>query len=490
MRLQYARLKVEHGWVRRLISLSPRLVLIIPFQQRQNLNEVENLYFHHSHRGMKIHHPQPSLVTVPSDDNSASLSSSNQLHVAYKTSMPRSATLDAVLDSSGQMTGMGTEGFPARTPTPPGLLPPTGVGSHDPSVTASSTAPEVPASHLRERSHTPNQSSNLIASFISLSETISPAGSPSQGSISTAVANPTPQRSHLSTPSSTGKVSFSRTISPPTPGSVNQVKVPLSMHMNVSSLAKHDRFSSNKHATLTYDSFWSGLQSKSYPALTNGGSGTNAGSVNHQLLNNVVNTAATPLGALSTQSFAPNLASSTASPPPLPLVPPHLHHPSTPSSIPSSHTTTALPSASTQAPLLLSQTASFAPPPQTQQLQLQMQQNRPLIDNLAVWNLIASQPYPGLMNTQQGFNMDQLAGSTAVYPFLANLSATYAQAFNGTAEVQRSRSQGNEIGVSGNTPTPHGVGVPPSNTSASSSPVPPVPPVPPVASAFVGQEGS
>ncbi|KAG9313696.1 hypothetical protein JVU11DRAFT_6044 [Chiua virens] len=32
MRLQYAKLKVEHGW------------------QRQNLNEVENLYFHHSHQ--------------------------------------------------------------------------------------------------------------------------------------------------------------------------------------------------------------------------------------------------------------------------------------------------------------------------------------------------------------------------------------------------------------------------------------------------------
>lgn len=28
MRLQYARLKVEHGWVRRMISLSPQLALI------------------------------------------------------------------------------------------------------------------------------------------------------------------------------------------------------------------------------------------------------------------------------------------------------------------------------------------------------------------------------------------------------------------------------------------------------------------------------
>ncbi|KIK96174.1 hypothetical protein PAXRUDRAFT_325484 [Paxillus rubicundulus Ve08.2h10] len=40
MRLQYAKLKVEHGW------------------QRQNLNEVENLYFHHSH----LRNMQPSAV--------------------------------------------------------------------------------------------------------------------------------------------------------------------------------------------------------------------------------------------------------------------------------------------------------------------------------------------------------------------------------------------------------------------------------------------
>ncbi|KAF9531357.1 hypothetical protein CPB83DRAFT_100616 [Crepidotus variabilis] len=45
MRLQYARLKVEHGW------------------QKQNLNEVENLYFHNSHlRGPK---PFVSIPTPP-----------------------------------------------------------------------------------------------------------------------------------------------------------------------------------------------------------------------------------------------------------------------------------------------------------------------------------------------------------------------------------------------------------------------------------------
>ncbi|KAF8066912.1 hypothetical protein FPV67DRAFT_1214931 [Lyophyllum atratum] len=49
MRLQYARLKVDHGW------------------QKQNLNEVENLYFHHSHqRGPKPYTPgsSPSMVTT------------------------------------------------------------------------------------------------------------------------------------------------------------------------------------------------------------------------------------------------------------------------------------------------------------------------------------------------------------------------------------------------------------------------------------------
>ncbi|KAF5309863.1 hypothetical protein D9619_010507 [Psilocybe cf. subviscida] len=46
MRLQYARLKVEHGW------------------QKQSLNEVENLYFHSSHlRGPKSL-PTPATVTV------------------------------------------------------------------------------------------------------------------------------------------------------------------------------------------------------------------------------------------------------------------------------------------------------------------------------------------------------------------------------------------------------------------------------------------
>jgi hypothetical protein len=117
-----------------------------------------------------------------------------------------------------------------------------------------------------------------------------------------------------------------------------------------------------------------------------------------------------------------------------------------------------------------------------------VQQNRFFIDSLAAWNMISSQQYPGSINTQQNFLTGQLAGQATAYPFLANLSATYAQAFNGVAavaaEIQGSHSQGNEVDISGNTTPPVGVVVPPSDTSSVSSPVPPV------ASAFVGQEGS
>ncbi|KAF9224685.1 hypothetical protein BS17DRAFT_778804 [Gyrodon lividus] len=60
MRLQYAKLKVEHGW------------------QRQNLNEVENLYFHHSHlRNIrtsalgKTQYANVTSVPTPSSESAA-----------------------------------------------------------------------------------------------------------------------------------------------------------------------------------------------------------------------------------------------------------------------------------------------------------------------------------------------------------------------------------------------------------------------------------
>ncbi|KAI6015256.1 hypothetical protein F5J12DRAFT_816948 [Pisolithus orientalis] len=51
MRLRYARLKVDYGW------------------QRQSLNEVENLYFHHSHLRTSRVAPPPATVTKPHTTN-------------------------------------------------------------------------------------------------------------------------------------------------------------------------------------------------------------------------------------------------------------------------------------------------------------------------------------------------------------------------------------------------------------------------------------
>ncbi|KAF9004566.1 hypothetical protein BDQ17DRAFT_1541248 [Cyathus striatus] len=71
MRLQYARLKVEHGW------------------QKQNLNEVENLYFHHSHQRGPKPYPSPQLLattTQPSETGSftTSLSTQSKSSLSFK----------------------------------------------------------------------------------------------------------------------------------------------------------------------------------------------------------------------------------------------------------------------------------------------------------------------------------------------------------------------------------------------------------------------
>ncbi|KAG6829946.1 hypothetical protein H0H92_002850 [Tricholoma furcatifolium] len=80
MRLQYARLKVDHGW------------------QKQNLNEVENLYFHHSHqRGSKA---SPTIAPA-------------NLNVLLSSASPSTSTgtHSHVIDSPGQSK-------PSKPPSP------------------------------------------------------------------------------------------------------------------------------------------------------------------------------------------------------------------------------------------------------------------------------------------------------------------------------------------------------------------------------------
>ncbi|PPQ88206.1 hypothetical protein CVT25_005171 [Psilocybe cyanescens] len=84
MRLQYARLKVEHGW------------------QKQNLNEVENLYFHNSHlRGSKPF-PVPTIATTQQQHSSFSgpLTSAVQSSLSFKLAP---SSLGRIALNSGQV---------------------------------------------------------------------------------------------------------------------------------------------------------------------------------------------------------------------------------------------------------------------------------------------------------------------------------------------------------------------------------------------------
>lgn len=122
MRLQYARLKVEYGW------------------QRQNLNEVENLYFHNSHlrslrptggatkaqianatsstdRGGSL----PALMAV---DDPAGAHQSSPPSVPDRTSgssphMPRSLVVDNTGAASQPTTGIASEQSQTGDATPP-----------------------------------------------------------------------------------------------------------------------------------------------------------------------------------------------------------------------------------------------------------------------------------------------------------------------------------------------------------------------------------
>ncbi|KAG9042330.1 hypothetical protein FS837_011010 [Tulasnella sp. UAMH 9824] len=188
MRLQYAKLKVDHGW------------------SRQNLDEVENLYFHHyrdrrpepSHQYLKA--PQRRIGAAPFPSSSTSASTS---HVHVEVSAPSgSQTKPGQPTSPSQTTPLS----PLRTqPTivvdgaqgPPGPLP---IG-YDPSVysvglnsasssvptqpssstsatrTASSPRPVVRTSHHGSRSHpyllSPNATGSSSASVLASPHKIS-----------------------------------------------------------------------------------------------------------------------------------------------------------------------------------------------------------------------------------------------------------------------------------------------------------------------------
>ena len=78
LRLQYARLKVEHGWVcAYLLTFVGRRRLLTHSafrQQKQNINEVENLFLHHYASVAREGHTAMQAQALPSAHQSLELS--------------------------------------------------------------------------------------------------------------------------------------------------------------------------------------------------------------------------------------------------------------------------------------------------------------------------------------------------------------------------------------------------------------------------------
>ncbi|KAF9462538.1 hypothetical protein BDZ94DRAFT_1261137 [Collybia nuda] len=94
MRLQYARLKVDHGW------------------QKQNLNEVENLYFRHSHQRGPKPYPTPLIATTQRDPPfpPSITNNTNQSSLSFKlgpSHLSRSQTSAELALSSDDQSSVG-----------------------------------------------------------------------------------------------------------------------------------------------------------------------------------------------------------------------------------------------------------------------------------------------------------------------------------------------------------------------------------------------
>ncbi|KAG6861182.1 hypothetical protein C0995_002989 [Termitomyces sp. Mi166 len=109
MRLQYAKLKVDYGW------------------QKQNLNEVENLYFHHSHQRIPKSYASPPMTTVTLKELStthppiADPSNSSQSSLSFRTnpsSLTRSHTSTSLASDSPSQNETGAPNASTSQSTP------------------------------------------------------------------------------------------------------------------------------------------------------------------------------------------------------------------------------------------------------------------------------------------------------------------------------------------------------------------------------------
>jgi hypothetical protein len=243
MRLQYARLKVDHGWVCRPTCDHFRNVHPVSFEQKQNLNEVENLYFHHAHQRGTKPYPLPSLVATTQNDQPSFTDS--------RMSPPQSS-LSFRVGSSTLSRSHANPNF-------------------DSSYQEDSTSYDGPFFHS-PTSEVPQPSSSTenhilgLGSLISMDVDVEGKRSPTSSSLSRTLSFPSQQYVTCNASGSADASSTSNSLTlgrgfssaPGHPSSANYHSDATPGH----SSSRHDLYnfgssSTSSSSTLTYDSFWS-----------------------------------------------------------------------------------------------------------------------------------------------------------------------------------------------------------------------------------------
>lgn len=263
MRLQYARLKVDYGWVCRSSCDDSWNAHPVSFEQKQNLNEVENLYFHHAHqRGAKAY-PLPSLVATTQNDAPAFTQSRSPLpsSLSFKVGLSTLSRNHANPNfaSSNQEDSNSYVGSFFHSPTSEVPQPSSSAEVHMSYPSGISSLISMDVNGEGKRSPTPS----------SLSRTLS---FPSPRTVSPYLNSqppPQPGQQYVMKGNASGSADASRTSNSPTPGrGLSSAPGHLSStnyHLDVmpgQPSSRHDSSnfassSTSSSSTLTYDSFWS-----------------------------------------------------------------------------------------------------------------------------------------------------------------------------------------------------------------------------------------
>ncbi|KAF4607628.1 WHI5/NRM1 family protein [Pleurotus pulmonarius] len=215
LRLQYAKLKVDHGW------------------QKQSLNEVENLYFRHSHlHGQKSQASVAPLVSTTTSQNTNTAAGTTQSSLSFK------------LGSSFSMNSMKEDDTPILERSM------THLNESTSDIYAEQSTTRVASTPFTERGSQPSTSKT--------GQSLKPH--PTE-----LISSPAPSKPHLSAPW-------------PSPPSANNAPLPSSSSSSTASSSLYYRSSAStissthsnpaenrrfSNTSLTYDSFWSSLGSTS-----------------------------------------------------------------------------------------------------------------------------------------------------------------------------------------------------------------------------------